>query len=88
MRNPLGVAAGIGDGTITQYSVPGLVVKRINLQSGYTGLPHDALALNIGGAVVLKHKKIELGAIGAGRSQPRRLRRRSSSPSIAAPARG
>jgi hypothetical protein len=66
VKNPLGVIAGISGGTITQYSVPGLVVKKINLQSGYTGLPHDALALNIGGAVVLKGKKIELGAIVRG----------------------
>ena len=66
VRNPLAVAAGISNHTITQYTVPGLVVKQINLQSGYTGLPHDILALNIGGAVALKHKKIELGAIVRG----------------------
>jgi hypothetical protein len=66
VKNPFGVAAGISDGTITQYAVPGLVVKKINLQSGYTGPPHDSFALNIGGAVVLKRKKIELGAIVRG----------------------
>lgn len=66
VKGPLGVAAGIGDGAIAQYSVPGLVVKHINLQSGYTGAPHDVLALNVGGAVVLKQKQIELGAIVRG----------------------
>ncbi len=66
VKNPLGVAAGFASGAITQYSVPGIVVKKINLQSGYTGLPHDALALNVGGAVVLKKKQIELGAIVRG----------------------
>jgi hypothetical protein len=66
VKNPLGVVAGFSNGTITQYTVPGIVVKQINLQSEYTGLPHDPLALNIGGAVVLKGKKIELGAIVRG----------------------
>ena len=66
VKNPLRVAAGFSDGSITQYSVPGIVVKKINLQSGYTGLPHDVLALNVGGAVALKGKKIEFGAIVRG----------------------
>jgi hypothetical protein len=66
VKNPLAVAEGFANHTITQYTVPGLVVKQINLQSGYTGLPHDILALNIGGAVVLKRNKIELGAIVRG----------------------
>jgi hypothetical protein len=66
VKNPSAVAVGFADHTITQYIVPGIVIKQINLQSGYTGLPHDVLALNIGGAVVLKRKKIELGAIVRG----------------------
>lgn len=66
VRNPLGVAAGFASHAITQYTVPGIVVKQINLQSGYTGAPHDILALNVGGAVVLKHNQIELGAIVRG----------------------
>lgn len=66
VKNPLGVAAGFASHTINQYTVPGIVVKQINLQSGYTGQPHDALALNVGGAVVLKGKKLELGAIVRG----------------------
>jgi hypothetical protein len=66
VRNPMGVAAGFANNTLTQYNVPGIAVKQINLQSGYTGAPHDALALNIGGAVALKGKKIELGAIVRG----------------------
>jgi hypothetical protein len=66
VRNPLAVSKGFANHTITQFTVPGVVVKQINLQSGYAGLPHDILALNIGGAVALKHKKIELGAIVRG----------------------
>ncbi len=66
VKNLLRVVNGFSDGTITQYSVPGIVVKKINLQSGYTGLPHDALALNVGGAVELKKKQIELAAIVRG----------------------
>lgn len=66
VKNPLAVAEGFADHRITQYTLPGIVVKQINLQSGYTGLPHDVLALNIGGAVVLKRNKIELGAIVRG----------------------
>jgi hypothetical protein len=66
VKNPLGVAMGFANHTISQYTVAGIVVKQINLQSGYTGLPHDILALNIGGAVVLKKNKIELGAIVRG----------------------
>jgi hypothetical protein len=66
VRNPLAVATGYADHTITQYIVPGIVLKQINLQSGYTGLPHDVLALNIGGGVVLKKQQIELGAIVRG----------------------
>ncbi len=66
VKNPLGVAAGFGSGAITQYTVPGLVVKQINLQSDYTGAPHDVLALNVGAAVALKGKKIELAAIVRG----------------------
>ena len=63
VHNLFGVVGGIRSGAILEYSVPGVVVKTPNLQPGYTGLPHDALALTVGGAVVLKGKKIELGAI-------------------------
>ena len=66
VKNPLGIAEGFSNGSLTQFSVAGLVVKQINLQSGYTGAPHDVLALNVGGAVVLKGNKIELGAIVRG----------------------
>jgi hypothetical protein len=66
VRNPLGVAAGYENGTITQYIVKGIVLKQINWASSYTGFPHDTLALNIGGGVVLKKKQIELGAIVRG----------------------
>jgi hypothetical protein len=66
MKDPLVVLRALDHGTLTQYPVPGLVVKRINFQIGYTGLPHDTLALSTGGAVVLKNRKIELGAIVRG----------------------
>jgi hypothetical protein len=65
VHNVLAVAAEFSSGS-HQYSVPGIVVKTPNLQSGYTGLPHDALALTIGGAILLKRKEIELGAIARG----------------------
>jgi hypothetical protein len=60
------VVAGFKAGTLTQYSVPGLAFKTPNLQSGYTGQPHDTLSLNAGGAVLLKKKNIELVAIVRG----------------------
>lgn len=60
------VVAGFKGGTRTQYSVPGLAVKITNLQSGYTGQPHDPLSLSAGGAVLLKKKTIELAAIVRG----------------------
>ena len=66
VKNPLAVALGFSDGTITQYSVPGIVVKTPNWQNQYYGSRHDTLSLNIGGAVVLKKKEIELGAIVRG----------------------
>jgi hypothetical protein len=67
IRNPLAVVSKFESGALSQYSIPGFTVKSPpNLQSGYTGLPHDALALNVGGAVLLKGKKIELGAIVRG----------------------
>jgi len=66
VKNPLSVVAAFENGSITQYSVPGLVVKKPNWQSAYVGILHDPLALNVGGAVLLKGRKIELGAIVRG----------------------
>jgi hypothetical protein len=66
VRNPLGIAEGFSSGAISQYSIRGLVIKKTNWQSQYTGFPHDPLSLTAGGAVVLKKKKIELGAIVRG----------------------
>jgi len=66
VHNPFSVIARFSGGTPYQYTIRGLVAKTPNLQSGYTGLPHDANQLTIGGAVVLKHKQIELGAIVRG----------------------
>ncbi len=66
VRNPLGVAEGFSSRAISQYSVNGFVIKTTNWQPQYTGFPHDTLSLTAGGAVVLKKKQIELGAIVRG----------------------
>jgi hypothetical protein len=67
VKNLIGVIAGFESGAIRQYNIPGLAIKSPpNLQSGYTGLPHDALALQAAGAVLLKAKKIELAAVVRG----------------------
>jgi len=66
VHNIAAVVAAFKTGALTQYSVPGLAVKTTNLQSGYTGQPHDTLSLNAGGALLLKGKRIELGAIVRG----------------------
>jgi hypothetical protein len=66
VHNILAVAAEFGAGGPHQFTVPGIVAKTPNLQSGYTGLPHDVLALTVGGAILLKGKKIELAAIARG----------------------
>jgi hypothetical protein len=66
VRNPLGLALAYANHTITQYMVRGIVLKQINWASSYTGFPHDVLALNVGGGIVLKKQKIELGAIVRG----------------------
>jgi hypothetical protein len=66
VKNLFAVIRGFESGTITQYSVPGLAVKIPNLQSGYTGLPHDPLSENVGGASLVKGKRIELGCIVRG----------------------
>jgi hypothetical protein len=64
--NILAVAARFSSGRPQQFTVPGIVAKTPNLQSGYTGQPHDVLALTMGGAVLLKKKTIELAAIARG----------------------
>jgi hypothetical protein len=66
VRNPLGVAAEFSSGAISQYSIKGFVIKKTNWQAQYTGFPHDTSSLTAGGAVVLKKKQIELGAIVRG----------------------
>jgi hypothetical protein len=67
VKNLTAVIAGFESGAIRQYNIPGLAIKSPpNLQSGYTGLPHDALALQAAGAVLLKAKKIELAAVVRG----------------------
>src|SRR5262249_53904740 len=53
VKNPLGVVEGFSSGAISQYIIRGLVVKKTNWQSQYTGFPHDPLSLSAGGAVVL-----------------------------------
>jgi hypothetical protein len=67
IKNPIAVISRFESGALSQYSIPGFTAKSPpNLQSGYTGDPHDALALNVGGAVLLKAKKLELAAIVRG----------------------
>jgi hypothetical protein len=67
VKNLIAVIAGFESGAIKQYNIPGLAIKSPpNLQSGYTGLPHDSFALQAAGAVLLKAKKIELAAIVRG----------------------
>ncbi len=66
VHNVLAVVNGFETGTLTQFSVPGLAFKTTNLQPLYTGLPHDTLSLNAAGAIILKRKTIELGAIVRG----------------------
>jgi hypothetical protein len=64
--NILAVAARFSSSRPQQFTVPGIVAKTPNLQSGYTGQPHDVLSLTLGGAVLLKKKTIELAAIARG----------------------
>ncbi len=66
VKNILAVIALFGSPGTHQFTVPGMVVKTPNLQPGYTGLPHDVLFLNVGGAILLKRKQIELAAIARG----------------------
>jgi hypothetical protein len=66
VHNPSSVIARFSGNTPYQYSIKGLVAKTPNLQGGYTGLPHDANQLTIGGGVLLKGKRLELGAIARG----------------------
>ncbi len=65
VHNILGVAAEFSSGN-HQVTVPGIVVKTPNWQSQFTGFKHDVLALNVGGAVLLKGKKLEFAAIARG----------------------
>jgi hypothetical protein len=66
VHNISAVVAGFESGALDQFTAPGLAFKTTNLQSGYTGLPHDPLSLSVGGAILLKGKKIELAAIVRG----------------------
>ena len=61
------IVTGFETGRLTQLSVAGLTVKSPpNLQPLYGYAPHDPLALNMAGALVLKRKTIELAAIVRG----------------------
>ena len=66
VHNILGVASRFKSGAINQFTAPGLVFKTANWQSGYTGFPHDPQSLTVAGAILLKHKQIELAAIVRG----------------------
>ena len=65
VHNILGVAAEFGSGTAP---VHGSWARRQDAQLAERlhGLPHDVLALTVGGAILLKGKKIELAAIARG----------------------
>ena len=56
------VVAGFKTGTLTQYSVPGWPSRFTNLQSGYTGLPHDPLSLNAGGRCLAQGEENRAGS--------------------------
>jgi hypothetical protein len=66
VHNVVGIASQFEAGTRTQFTAPGLVFKTANWQSGYTGFPHDPQSLTVAGAILLKRKEIELGAIVRG----------------------
>jgi hypothetical protein len=67
IRNPMTVIGEFESGALHADTIPGFTVKSPpNLQSGYTGPKHDSYALNAAGAVLLKRKQIELGAIMRG----------------------
>jgi hypothetical protein len=65
VHNIFAVASEFSSGT-HQVIVPGLVVKTPNWQSQFTAFKHDVLSLNVGGAILLKGKHIELAAIARG----------------------
>jgi hypothetical protein len=62
----MAITAGFSSGAITEYRVVGAAFKIANLQPAYAGLPHDPLSLTVGGGVLLKGRKIELGMIVRG----------------------
>ena len=66
VHNIFGVVSRFESGALSQFTIPGMVFKTADWQPGYTGFPHDPLSLTVAGAVVLKNKKIELGAIVRG----------------------
>jgi len=66
VRNINAVVSGFETGALTQFTVAGLVFKTANWQAGYTGFRHDTYSATVGGAVLLKGKKIELAAIVRG----------------------
>ena len=53
-------------GKLTQFTARGLVFKTTGWQTGYTGQPLDTQNLTVAGAVLLKHREIELAAITRG----------------------
>jgi hypothetical protein len=66
VRNPLTLINRFSSSKPYQYSIPGIVAKTPNWQPAYIGLPHDTLSVTVGGGLLLKGKKIELGAIVRG----------------------
>ncbi len=66
VHNLPGVILGFETGRITQYTIPGMVAKIPNLQPAYAGPAFDRMALTLGGAVLLKGGRLELGAVTRG----------------------
>ncbi len=66
VHNLNSVILQFGTGAITQYSVPGFVVRTPSFQPLYTGGGFDRMLLVASGAVLLKGNVLELGAIANG----------------------
>jgi hypothetical protein len=63
VHNVFGVISKFETGAITQYTIPGFVVKSPSFQPLYTGGGFDRMLLVAAGGVLLKGNVLELGAI-------------------------
>jgi hypothetical protein len=64
--NIFGVAGKFESGAISEYTIPGFVVRTPDFQPLYTGGGFDRMLLVAAGAVLLKGNVLELGAIANG----------------------